>query len=501
MLRNLPRFLLLLLIIHCSFFIVHSYAQGVAVNVSGNPADASSIFDVSSTAKGVLLSRMTTAQRNAITNPAEGLVIFNTDTKCFNFYKANSWFEWCGNCIAPAIPVASNNTPVCAGDTLKLFASTVPGATYIWSGPNGFTSTAQNPKIPNSGTAAAGTYSVSSTNGSCSSNAATTTATVNAAPSSAYTWLPLTATINSNVTFTPAVTGASYSWTFQSGTPATSSAQNPVVQWTTSGNYSTSLTVTQNGCSSTTSSSITATTCAPVSGSQTFSYTGASQTFTVPSCITQITIECWGAQGYTCGNAGGLGGYASGTLVVTPGQQLYVYVGGQGTVSNGSYIPAGGGWNGGGNGQSNGATSAVGGGGGGSDVRTVYNANPMDGTSLNSRLIVGGGGGSATSNTGAYGGAGGGLSGQDGGQHSSYHYGRGGTQSAGGDYGGTLGQGGNAEGWMTPWNGAGGGGYYGGGISTAHSGGGGGSSYYGGVTGGSTTTGLRSGDGQVKISW
>ena len=40
------------------------------------------------------------------------------------------------------------------------------------------------------------------------------------------------------------------------------------------------------------------------SGSQTFSYTGSQQTFTVPSGVTTITIKMWGAQG-------GSGGYWS----------------------------------------------------------------------------------------------------------------------------------------------------------------------------------------------
>ncbi|MBI3834345.1 MAG: hypothetical protein HY287_08460 [Planctomycetes bacterium] len=79
----------------------------------------------------------------------------------------------------PTAPTASNNGPICATATLQLSASTVAGATYSWTGPNGFSSSAQNPSIPAATTAATGTYSVTVTaaNG-CTSSIATTTATV-----------------------------------------------------------------------------------------------------------------------------------------------------------------------------------------------------------------------------------------------------------------------------------------------------------------------------------
>src|ERR1051326_4500293 len=79
-------------------------------------------------------------------------------------------------------PTASNNSPICDGQTLNLSASTVSGATYSWTGPNGFSSSVQNPSIANATTAAAGTYSVTVTVNGCTSTAATTTVTVNAAP-------------------------------------------------------------------------------------------------------------------------------------------------------------------------------------------------------------------------------------------------------------------------------------------------------------------------------
>ncbi|MCC6600463.1 MAG: hypothetical protein IT223_07285 [Crocinitomicaceae bacterium] len=242
-----------------------------------------------------------------------------------------------------------------------------------------------------------------------------------------------------------------------------------------------------------------------------FSYTGSEQTFTVPACANELTIEVWGAQGGNSSGAspgiGGLGGYATGTLAVASGQVLRVYVGGQS------------GWNGGasfgGNGQC-GQGNTGGWGGDASDVR-------VGGNSYSDRIIVagGGGGGGALGDcsfaAGGAGGEGGGTSGGSGVQN--YQWGNpvggtGGTQSSPGSGGpscdggsngspGSIGSGGSGNGRYSS-GGGGGGGYYGGGgggTCSSGSGGGGGSSWTGGVSNGSTTAGQRTGVGQVIISW
>ncbi len=82
-------------------------------------------------------------------------------------------------CSPPDAPSAANNGPIWMGMTLNLTASTVPGATYSWSGPNGFNSTLQNPSITNASTNVSGLFSVTAATGGCTSTPATTLVTVN----------------------------------------------------------------------------------------------------------------------------------------------------------------------------------------------------------------------------------------------------------------------------------------------------------------------------------
>ena len=67
----------------------------VAVNTDGTASDNSAMLDVKSTTKGALLPRMTQAQIYAISNPANGLVVFNTTDNKFYVYVAstNAWKE------------------------------------------------------------------------------------------------------------------------------------------------------------------------------------------------------------------------------------------------------------------------------------------------------------------------------------------------------------------------------------------------------------------------
>jgi gliding motility-associated-like protein len=157
---------------------------------------------------------------------------------------------------APSAPTASSNSPVCEGSTINLTASTISGASYNWTGPDGFTSMTQNPTIPNATAAKAGTYSVTAVIGSCTSAPSTTNVTISPTPSAP------TASSNSpvceggTINLTAAtISGADYEWSGPDG--FTSTAQNPSIPSATtskSGVYS--VTATINGCSNSSSTGV-----------------------------------------------------------------------------------------------------------------------------------------------------------------------------------------------------------------------------------------------------
>ena len=260
---------------------------------------------------------------------------------------------------------------------------------------------------------------------------------------------------------------------------------------------------------------------------ESFSYTGAQQTWSVPTAVTSITIDGYGAAGGHGASdqrgIGGKGGRLIATSTVTPGENLYIYVGGKGgnttanpgtgydSVNNpysaGDALP---GFNGGG---SPGSESG-GAGGGATDIR-------QGGNSLTNRIFVAGGGGGGgnqrrNSEGGGNGGDGGGLIGGSGTNGANGHGkgGNGGTQSTGGiavsnnGSAGSLGVGGKG-GTSGRTGGGGGGGYYGGsgggdGSSgnAAGGGGGGGSSYSSGrITTNTQGYSLATGNGLLSITY
>ena len=74
-----------------------SAAATAQVKVGENPTtlNATAELEIESTTKGFLPPRLTTEQRDAIANPAEGLTIYNTTTKCLNWYNGTAWFSPC----------------------------------------------------------------------------------------------------------------------------------------------------------------------------------------------------------------------------------------------------------------------------------------------------------------------------------------------------------------------------------------------------------------------
>ncbi|MBC8884225.1 immunoglobulin domain-containing protein [Flavobacterium piscinae] len=75
---------------------------------------------------------------------------------------------------------ASNSGVVCEGESITLSAtSDIPGSTFEWSGPNGFSSTDQNPVLSNVTMANVGVYTVTVTSPAVCSSSATTSVSIN----------------------------------------------------------------------------------------------------------------------------------------------------------------------------------------------------------------------------------------------------------------------------------------------------------------------------------
>lgn len=201
----------------------------------------------------------------AWTGPA-GFASSQQDPFVPNVSQANAGDYHCvitvGNCMSPQstvtvtvnnkpqTPSAGSNSPVCQGEAIMLSSVTVVGASYEWSGPNGYSSTQQNPQINGATSANQGFYFVKITANGCTSDSASTNVVVNGVPNAP------SASSNSPVCeestlelMTPTVTGAVYNWTGPNG--FTSSLQNPTisnVQTAAAGTYE--IEVTVNGCTS-----------------------------------------------------------------------------------------------------------------------------------------------------------------------------------------------------------------------------------------------------------
>ena len=71
---------------------INGAPSGVNVGIGTTNPHTSAQLDVSSTAKGFLPPRMTTAQRNAIASPTPGLMLFNTTTQSLEIFTAYGWY-------------------------------------------------------------------------------------------------------------------------------------------------------------------------------------------------------------------------------------------------------------------------------------------------------------------------------------------------------------------------------------------------------------------------
>jgi hypothetical protein len=134
------KFLKIIIILALGITLNCSAQQGVSINSAGAPPDNSAMLDVNSTLKGVLVPRMTEAQKLAITNPANGLLIYQTDNVIgFWYYDATipAWVQ----AIGPTGPTGSSGVNGVTGPTGSqgLTGATGPTGADGTTGPQGLT--------------------------------------------------------------------------------------------------------------------------------------------------------------------------------------------------------------------------------------------------------------------------------------------------------------------------------------------------------------------------
>ena len=107
---------------------------------TASPASTSAL-DITSTTKGILIPRMTIAQRDAITTPATGLQVYNTDCSTLDYWTGTCWISTRKSLPDPD-PITSvpATTTFCAGQNRTYSVTAIPSATkYGWTVPAGTT--------------------------------------------------------------------------------------------------------------------------------------------------------------------------------------------------------------------------------------------------------------------------------------------------------------------------------------------------------------------------
>jgi uncharacterized protein (TIGR02145 family) len=101
-------------------------AQNLGISATGVVPDPSAGLDVNFTDRGVLIPRLTTAQRNAIPSPATSLLIYNTTTGCFEFWDGSAWRVLSAQCAGGCIPLT-------VGPAEGSHSSTQTSITWNWN--------------------------------------------------------------------------------------------------------------------------------------------------------------------------------------------------------------------------------------------------------------------------------------------------------------------------------------------------------------------------------
>ena len=98
---------LTLVLMSCLPFLTLAQQEGVAINITGDAADPSAMLDIVSKTRGLLTPRMSSAERIAIVDPADGLLVYDETTACFYYYNVNTWIK-----IGKAADIIANSNNI-----------------------------------------------------------------------------------------------------------------------------------------------------------------------------------------------------------------------------------------------------------------------------------------------------------------------------------------------------------------------------------------------------
>lgn len=93
-------FIIILIFISC-------FCSAQSSGVGTSSPESSAIFEVKSSTGGFLAPRLSNLQRDEIVSPAPGLMIYNTDVNCYEFWNGTEWFN---TCVDGKLDPSSNGT-------------------------------------------------------------------------------------------------------------------------------------------------------------------------------------------------------------------------------------------------------------------------------------------------------------------------------------------------------------------------------------------------------
>jgi gliding motility-associated-like protein len=163
-----------------------------------------------------------------INTSASPVVVTYMITPLFNGCQPEPFLRYVTVNPQPSTPIAISNSPVCLNSTIRLNTANIVGATYLWKGPNGFTSTQRNPVISNVTKANAGHYILTLINNNgCASTADTANVAVDDFPIANAGPNQLVCSTNPSVTLNGIISGGTTTGVWStSGTGAFSQATN-----------------------------------------------------------------------------------------------------------------------------------------------------------------------------------------------------------------------------------------------------------------------------------